>query len=81
METRHAANDEQARSWNGDEAARWLVHEARYGRMLAPSFETSRSRRLTQHPIPDADGAVSLHRPYLDLTNHGQVPKLCRRTR
>jgi hypothetical protein len=51
METRHAANDEQTRSWNGGKAA-------------------------------DADGAVfpsiALH---LDLTNHGQVPKLCRRTR
>jgi SAM-dependent methyltransferase len=36
METGHAANDEQARYWNGDEAAHWLVQEERYERMLAP---------------------------------------------
>jgi hypothetical protein len=36
METGHAANEEQARSWDGDEAAHWLVHEERYERMLAP---------------------------------------------
>jgi SAM-dependent methyltransferase len=29
-------NEEQARYWNGDEAAHWLVHEQRYERMLAP---------------------------------------------
>lgn len=29
-------NQEQARYWNGGEAAHWLVHEARYERMLAP---------------------------------------------
>jgi hypothetical protein len=27
-------NEEQARYWNGDEAAHWLVHEERYERML-----------------------------------------------
>lgn len=31
-----AANDEQARYWNGDEALHWVAHEARYERMLAP---------------------------------------------
>jgi SAM-dependent methyltransferase len=31
-----AANDEQARYWNGDEAAHWLTHEDRYEAMLAP---------------------------------------------
>jgi predicted TPR repeat methyltransferase len=36
METRHAANDEQAGDWNADEAAHWLVHEERYERTLAP---------------------------------------------
>lgn len=36
METLHAANDEQARYWNADGAAHWLVHEERYERMLAP---------------------------------------------
>jgi hypothetical protein len=82
METRHAATDEQARYRNGDEAAHWLVHEERYERMLAPSFGTSRSRRLTQHRIPRCGRrglpSIALH---LDLTNHGQVPKLRRRTR
>jgi hypothetical protein len=27
-------NEEQARYWNGDEAAHWLVHEERYERRL-----------------------------------------------
>jgi SAM-dependent methyltransferase len=36
METSWAANDEQARYWNGGEAGHWLVHEHRYERMLAP---------------------------------------------
>jgi cyclopropane fatty-acyl-phospholipid synthase-like methyltransferase len=31
-----AVNDEQARYWNGDEAAHWLTHEDRYEAMLAP---------------------------------------------
>jgi hypothetical protein len=29
-------NEEQARYWNGDEAAHWPVHESRYERTLAP---------------------------------------------
>jgi SAM-dependent methyltransferase len=29
-------NEEQARYWNGDEAAHWLAYEDRYERMLAP---------------------------------------------
>ena len=29
-------NEEQARYWNGDEAAHWLVHQERSERMLAP---------------------------------------------
>lgn len=33
--TAKAANDEQAQYWNGEEAAHWLVHEARYDGMLA----------------------------------------------
>lgn len=36
METWAATNEEQARYWNGDEAAHWLAHEERYARMLAP---------------------------------------------
>src|SRR5262245_5075482 len=36
METWAQTNEEQARYWNGDEAAHWLVHEKRYERMLAP---------------------------------------------
>jgi SAM-dependent methyltransferase len=31
-----APNEEQAEYWNGDEAAHWLEHEARYEAMLAP---------------------------------------------
>src|SRR5215207_3552260 len=36
METSTVTNEEQARYWNGDESAHWLVHEERYERMLAP---------------------------------------------
>jgi SAM-dependent methyltransferase len=36
VETWAVTNEEQARYWNGDEAAHWLVHEERYERMLAP---------------------------------------------
>jgi SAM-dependent methyltransferase len=36
MKTWAPANEEQARYWNGDEAAHWLAHEERYARMLAP---------------------------------------------
>jgi hypothetical protein len=36
METRHAANAEQARYWNTDEAAHWLIDQKRYERTLAP---------------------------------------------
>jgi hypothetical protein len=36
METWAVTNEAQARSWDGDEAAHWLVHEERYERMLAP---------------------------------------------
>src|SRR5258708_21528761 len=36
METPAVTNEEQARYWNGDEAAHWLVDEGRYERMLAP---------------------------------------------
>jgi len=36
METWAVTNEEQARYWNGDEAAHWLVHEERYERTLAP---------------------------------------------
>jgi hypothetical protein len=36
VETRAVTNEEQARYWNGDEAAHWLAHEERYDRMLAP---------------------------------------------
>lgn len=36
METGSAPNDDQARYWNGQEAAHWLAHEDRYDRMLAP---------------------------------------------
>jgi SAM-dependent methyltransferase len=34
--TVNAANHEQARYWNGDEAAHWLAHEDRYEAMLGP---------------------------------------------
>jgi hypothetical protein len=37
VETWAVTNEEQARSWNRDEAAHWLVHEERHQRMLAPS--------------------------------------------
>jgi SAM-dependent methyltransferase len=36
MSTPAVTNEEQARYWNGDEAAHWVVHEQRYERMLAP---------------------------------------------
>jgi hypothetical protein len=102
MEIRPATNEEQARYWNGDEAAQWPVHEERYERMLAPFTDhlltstvplplPSPSRgRARCHPAaspPPCDqvgrrkssaGGIALH---LDLPNHGQLPKLCRRTR
>jgi SAM-dependent methyltransferase len=36
MEPQATANEEQARYWDGDEAAHWLVHEQRHERMGAP---------------------------------------------
>jgi SAM-dependent methyltransferase len=36
MGTWATTNEEQARYWNGDQAAHWLAHEERYERMLAP---------------------------------------------
>jgi cyclopropane fatty-acyl-phospholipid synthase-like methyltransferase len=46
VETWAATNTEQARYWNSDEAAHWLVHEERYERMLAP---------FTEHLLRGAD--------------------------
>ena len=95
-------NEEQARYWNGDESAHWLVHEERDEHVLAPFT----GRLLTVAAIGRADRVVDvgcgtgsttreveyaradaasdtpvrtarspLHRPHVDLTNHGQVPK------
>jgi SAM-dependent methyltransferase len=56
MEARHATNEEQARYWNGDEAAHWLVHEARYERILAPFT----GHLLTAAAIGGADRVVDI---------------------
>jgi SAM-dependent methyltransferase len=49
-------NEEQARYWNGDEAAHWLVHEERYERMLAPFT----GHLLTAAAIERADRVVDV---------------------
>jgi len=56
METWAVTNEEQARYWNGDEAAHWLVHEARYERMLAPFTD----HLLTAAAIGRADRVVDV---------------------
>lgn len=55
MET-WATNKEQARYWNSDEAAHWLVHEQRYTRMLAPFTD----RVLTTAGIRRMDRVVDI---------------------
>jgi trans-aconitate methyltransferase len=49
-------DEEQARYWNGDEAAHWLVHEERYERMLAPFTD----HLLTSAAIGRADRVVAI---------------------
>jgi SAM-dependent methyltransferase len=56
METSAVKNEEQARYWNGDEAAHWLVHEGRYERMLAPFTR----HLLTAAAIGRADRVVDI---------------------
>ena len=56
METSAVTNEEQARYWNGDEAAHWLVHEGRYERMLAPFT----GHLLTATAIGRADRVVDI---------------------
>jgi SAM-dependent methyltransferase len=56
METWAVTNEEQARYWNGDEAAHWLVHEQRYERMLAPFTD----HLLTAAAIGRADRVVDV---------------------
>jgi len=56
VETRHAANNEQARYWNTDEAAHWLVHEERYEHMLAPYTD----HLLTTAAIGGADRVIDI---------------------
>jgi SAM-dependent methyltransferase len=48
--------EEQARYWDGDEAAHWLVHEDRYERMLAPFTD----HLLTAAAIGCADRVVDI---------------------
>src|SRR6266498_2623615 len=56
METWAVTNEEQARYWNGDESAHWLVHEERYERMLAPFT----GRLLSAAAIGRADRVVDI---------------------
>ena len=49
-------NEEQARYWNGDETAHWLVHEERYERLLAPFTD----HLLTSAAIGRADRVVDI---------------------
>jgi tRNA G46 methylase TrmB len=56
VETWAVTNEEQARCWNGDEAAHWLVHEERYERMLVPFTD----HLLTAAAIGGADRVVDI---------------------
>src|SRR5215207_2712496 len=56
MEISTVTNEEQARYWNGDESAHWLVHEERYERMLAPFTD----HLLTAAAIARADRVVDI---------------------
>jgi SAM-dependent methyltransferase len=56
VKTGAVINEEQARYWNGDEAAHWLVHEQRYERMLAPFTD----HLLTSAGIGRADRVVDI---------------------
>jgi SAM-dependent methyltransferase len=49
-------NEEQARYWNGDEAAHWLAYEDRYERMLAPFT----GHVLTSAAIGRADRVIDI---------------------
>src|SRR5215211_4250320 len=49
-------NEEQARYWNGDESAHWLVHGERYERMLAPFT----GRLLTAAAIRRVDRVIDI---------------------
>jgi hypothetical protein len=44
-------NEEQARYWNDDESANWLVHEKRHERMLAP-FTSHLLTSAASLPLP-----------------------------
>src|SRR6266540_12929 len=63
METRHAANDEQARYWNADEAAHWLVHEERSAPMLRRAARRARQDGLTNARFEHGDAQVHAFRP------------------
>jgi SAM-dependent methyltransferase len=56
VDTWAVTNEEQARYWNGDEAAHWLVHEQRYERMLAPFTD----HLLTAAAIGRADRVLDI---------------------
>jgi hypothetical protein len=56
VKTWAVTNEEQARYWNGDEAAHWLVHEERHGRMGAPFT----GHLLTKAAIGRADRVVAI---------------------
>jgi SAM-dependent methyltransferase len=56
METFAVTNEEQARYWNGGEAAHWLIHEERYERTLA----TFTGHLLTAAAIGRADRVVDI---------------------
>jgi SAM-dependent methyltransferase len=56
MEHWATINVDQASYWNGDEGAHWLVHEARYQRMLAPFTD----HLLTAADIARADRVVDI---------------------
>ena len=60
--TTHPSNLEQAKYWNGDEAAHWLVHEDRYDSMLAPFTEhlmTAGALEATDHVLDVGCGCGS----------------------
>ena len=55
-------NQEQARSWNGGEAAPWLVHEERYERTVA---WVSEALHAALEPYVTPDGLLLGYRAWL----------------
>jgi hypothetical protein len=64
VETWAVTNEARARSWNGDQAVHWLVHQERYERMLALlTGHLLVSAHRTRRPGPSTSVAAPGPRP------------------